>query len=389
MHHLRVSWSICANLTHSGTPGLPDSDAYRWDETPTSRRMGCLRLLSWHQTAEGNKWERTVGGSQRGFFLHKSGTGLGGTRSLERGVRAVTIVAITVGNHAVHIGLVGAPALLLVGLRMADRRARTKAATPGGDSSAPRKDLRLTTIAALSASAGLLHATVIQEHLKEYWLFGAFFIIAASLQVVWAVMVFRGVGRRWILAGAVGNAAVVLLWWASRTIGLPFGPTPWRPEAFGLINIAVSVIEVAVVALCVARLSENAVSSAENPTPEQAEVASGDPLLLFPESYAVTRRIRSSMSPSRLLRRLLDSLPEGHAIAEEVWQRRHRGMQWLLWLHVPAVALYATARGKGPIEIFVEVGLVAAGGVAAWLAQESAIPVSRGNAWSGQLGGTR
>src|SRR5205823_12373453 len=84
-----------------------------------------------------------------------------------------------------------------------------------------------------------------------------------------------------------------------------------------------------------------------------------------PESHSTARRIRASLSPTRLGRRVLDSLPEGRAIAEEVWQRRHRGMQWLLWLHVPAVALYAATRGKRPIEIVVEAGLVAAGGVAA------------------------
>ena len=281
----------------------------------------------------------------------------------------MTIVGIAAGSHAVHIGLVGAPAFVLIGLRLADRRARTKSRTPDSDSVPPQKqDALLATLAALSASAGLLHATVIREHLKEYWLFGAFFIVAASLQLIWAVMVLRGVGRNWILAGAFGNAAVVLLWWTSRTIGLPFGPDPWRPEAFGLVNVAVTLIEIAVIALCVAALSQTrSASSAGNSKSKQLELPSGEPQLSSTESYSLFRHIRLSVSPSRLLRRFLDSLPEGHAIAEEVWQRRHRGMQWLLWLHVPAVALYATARGKGPIEIFLEAGLIAAGGVAAWL----------------------
>jgi hypothetical protein len=232
-------------------------------------------------------------------------------------VRVVTIVGIAAGSHAVHIGLVGAPAFVLIGLRLADRRARTKRRTPDIESVPRQKhDVLLITLAALSASAGVLHATVIREHLNEYWLFGAFFIVAASLQLVWAVMVLRGVGRNWILAGAFGNAAVVLLWWTSRTIGLPFGPEPWKPEAFGLVNLAVTAIEIAVISLCVVALSETrSASSAGKSKPTELELPSGDPLLSSAESYQLFRRIRSSISPSRLLRRFLDSLPEGHAIA--------------------------------------------------------------------------
>ena len=280
----------------------------------------------------------------------------------------MTIVAISVGNHAVHIGLISAPALLLFVLRLAGRRARSKEATLGSDSTAFRIGAFPMTLAALSACAGLLHATVIREHLSEYWLFGAFFIVAASMQVIWAAMVLRRISRTLILAGAAGNAAVVLLWWTSRTIGLPLGPEPWRPEAFGVINIAVAAIEMALVALCLVALSSREeVSAPASSPPKKIDVPFGDLLLSTVESHQLIRRIRSSLSPRRLLSRLLDSLPEGHQIAEEVWQRRHRGMQWLLWLHVPAVVLYGLMRGKGPIEILVEAGLVATGGVAAVL----------------------
>jgi len=278
----------------------------------------------------------------------------------------VAIVALSVGNHAVHVGLIGTPALLLVVLRQASRRVHAAEATPGSDSMPFRIRAFPTTLAVLSASAGLLHATVIREHLSEYWLFGAFFLVAASFQLVWAVLAFRRVSRSLMVAGAAVNTAVVLLWWTSRTIGLPLGPEPWRPEAFGAISIAVAAIEIALVALCLTALSSGEEASAPTDTAQGGmETPFGDLLLSTVESAPLIRRVRLSLSPGRLLRRLLDALPEGHAIAEEVWQRRHRGMQWLLWLHVPAVALYASMRGKRPIEILVEAGLVAAGGVAA------------------------
>src|SRR5213080_2325749 len=151
----------------------------------------------------------------------------------------MTIVGITVGAHAVHIGLIGAPALLLLGLRAAGRHMRSNDATPGSDSATLRTRAFPITLSALSASAGLLHATVIREHFTEYWLFGAFFIVAASLQLVWAMVVLRRVGRNVLVAGAAGNGAVALIWWTSRTIGVPVGPEPWRPEAFGRADIAV------------------------------------------------------------------------------------------------------------------------------------------------------
>src|SRR5204862_2491301 len=139
--------------------------------------------------------ERVTCSSQSGLRLRRRRECVCGSR-IDRGVESrMTIVGITVGAHAVHIGLIGAPALLLLGLRAAGRHMRSNDATPGSDSATLRTRAFPITLAALSASAGLLHATVIREHFTEYWLFGAFFIVAASLQLVWAMVVLRRVGR--------------------------------------------------------------------------------------------------------------------------------------------------------------------------------------------------
>src|SRR5688572_11897293 len=77
------------------------------------------------------------------------------------------------------------------------------------------------------------------------------------------------------------------------------------------------------------------------------------------------RKTRSRLSPYVLWRRFRETLPEGRAIAQEVWQRRHRGLLALLWLHVPLIFWYAIARDKTLLHSVQEVSFVAAAGLAA------------------------
>jgi diguanylate cyclase (GGDEF)-like protein len=60
-------------------------------------------------------------------------------------------------------------------------------------------------------------------------------------------------------------------------------------------------------------------------------------------------------------------LPTGQLLTPEVWARRHRGILWLLWLHVGGVAVFALARGKGLAHAVAEVSPMAAFAVAAAL----------------------
>jgi diguanylate cyclase len=52
-------------------------------------------------------------------------------------------------------------------------------------------------------------------------------------------------------------------------------------------------------------------------------------------------------------------LPHGQMLTPEVWARRHRGIVWLLWLHVAGVAGFAMARGRSPAHSLNEAALVA------------------------------
>src|SRR5215213_5481572 len=53
-------------------------------------------------------------------------------------------------------------------------------------------------------------------------------------------------------------------------------------------------------------------------------------------------------------------VPTGQLLTPKVWERRHRGIVWLLWLHVAGLAAFAVVRGYGLLHGLQEASLVAA-----------------------------
>jgi hypothetical protein len=51
------------------------------------------------------------------------------------------------------------------------------------------------------------------------------------------------------------NAAIILLWATTRTVGLPVGPQPWTAEPFGTADVLSAALETVVVVLLVAAVS--------------------------------------------------------------------------------------------------------------------------------------
>jgi hypothetical protein len=102
-------------------------------------------------------------------------------------------------------------------------------------------------LALLSAGAGIIHLSVVTEHMHEAWMFGAFFIASGIAQLAWAVLASGSVSRRAILAACIGNAAILALWVLSRTSGLPIGPEPGTPEAVGFADIVATLYEALIV----------------------------------------------------------------------------------------------------------------------------------------------
>jgi hypothetical protein len=110
-------------------------------------------------------------------------------------------------------------------------------------------------LALLSIGAAVIHFVVTPGHWDEYWGQGLFFVIAAIAQLLWAVWVLVVPSRLLYLLGAVGNAAIVVLWVVTRTAGVPAGPGAGEREAVEFADTLATVFEVLLVlgALALAR----------------------------------------------------------------------------------------------------------------------------------------
>lgn len=123
--------------------------------------------------------------------------------------------------------------------------ARAAARRTAAASAADRTWLPIAVVS--SAAAAGVHAAAGPEHLREGLLVGGFFVVSALAQLAWAaVVMLAGPTRRLLRAALVANAAVVAIWLASRTAGLPGGLV--EVEAVGPWDLAATAWEVAVVA---------------------------------------------------------------------------------------------------------------------------------------------
>ena len=125
-----------------------------------------------------------------------------------------------------------------------------------GSAAAVRPKAR-TAVEVLVLVAGILifassfiHAAVIVDHF-EYWVpFGVCFAIVTCAQAAWVALVYREPrNRRVLVAGAVGNGVLVVVWVISRIVGVPFGPDPWRPEPVGTADALSTLDELAAIVL--------------------------------------------------------------------------------------------------------------------------------------------
>jgi hypothetical protein len=106
--------------------------------------------------------------------------------------------------------------------------------------------------AVLLSVAGAVHFAVAAQHVGEWWVYGAFFVLLGSAQCGAGLVFAAGHGRRFADATGWANLAVVLLWTATRTTGLPIGPHPWVPEPVTWLDVTVTVVELATALACFA-----------------------------------------------------------------------------------------------------------------------------------------
>jgi hypothetical protein len=144
-------------------------------------------------------------------------------------------------GHAIHygvlaIGLAGV-AVLLVPTLLPPRP------------EAALTNLLLPVVAVSSGAAAGVHAAVCPAHLAEATATGLFFAGAALGQLAWTVLALRRPTRPLLVAGIVGNVAVLVVWALSRSVGLPVGPAT-AVEPVGAWDLAAGLWEGAVVSGC-------------------------------------------------------------------------------------------------------------------------------------------
>jgi hypothetical protein len=140
-------------------------------------------------------------------------------------------------------------------------------------------------MAALSAGAAAIHFAVTFEHFSEDSLYGAFFLVLAWAQFVWPVALIAlpfltwvpararparfparwsrsGLtplaARRvavWLWLGIVGNAGVLVIYFSSRSIGLPIGPDTKMVETWGGLDLVCAIEEILLVVIAAAVLA--------------------------------------------------------------------------------------------------------------------------------------
>jgi hypothetical protein len=116
-------------------------------------------------------------------------------------------------------------------------------APAAGDRRTAPADARILA-GALSAVAGLIHVKAAVDHASQYWLFGLLFAVVACAQIALAVALWRGeVSDAVLVSAAVVTAGMAGVWLASRTVGLPIGPSPGEPEAVGVGDAMATMIE--------------------------------------------------------------------------------------------------------------------------------------------------
>jgi len=109
---------------------------------------------------------------------------------------------------------------------------------------------------ALSLIAGLIHLWVMPEHFEEWWGYGTFFLVSAVAQGLYAALLLSGrPGQVLLLSGIIGNFAVVTLYVATRTAGVPFfGPHAWEVEEVSAVGVAATAAELALIVVLVSLL---------------------------------------------------------------------------------------------------------------------------------------
>src|SRR3954447_13537888 len=107
-------------------------------------------------------------------------------------------------------------------------------------------------VAFLSAVTGYVHIVYMEDHWRDWWAYGAFFLATGVFQLLYGPLLLRRPHPAVVLTGIAGNLAIVAMYVISRTEGIPLGPHVRVKEAAGAVDVATTAAEILVVALLLA-----------------------------------------------------------------------------------------------------------------------------------------
>ena len=166
---------------------------------------------------------------------------------------------------ALSLFVAGAGILLLAARDRRSGRARLPPIRP----STTRRAI-VGVAAALSLGAAAIHFAAGPEHVEELGDLGLGFYWAAIFQAGWALAYLARPHPTLAWIGIAGNAAIVLAWAWTRTVGLPVGADAGHAEAIGVPDLIATLFQLGLVAILLV-----GVTSRDRIASRRAAVANG------------------------------------------------------------------------------------------------------------------
>ncbi len=110
-----------------------------------------------------------------------------------------------------------------------------------------RRDILRIALALLSVDAAVVHFAVIEQHLTEYWLYGAFFVSVGVFELLWALMVMMAPSRLLYWTSVLVNSLTIAAYIVTRTVGILVGPSANQTEKIGFGDLTATAFEAVLV----------------------------------------------------------------------------------------------------------------------------------------------
>ena len=103
--------------------------------------------------------------------------------------------------------------------------------------------------ALLSLAGAWIHFAFVSSHWRDWWAYGAFFLVSGLFQGLFAAAMLKWPNRWTALVGIAGNLAIVGMYVMSRTYGIPSGPHAGIVEKATLVDLSCTAGEIVLVGI--------------------------------------------------------------------------------------------------------------------------------------------